>query len=256
MSIGNQIAGCHQLERQLIGSRSEPNTTAIVPSMSTVSITASGFANRRLTALIRELDERRRAVGDDSVGASQRTVSEAVDRFLQNHGELDENRKYRGTIEYATWRKYRTKLNLLCEFCDAAGISELADVTVDVLEDFRRTRKIGLVTWKVELQALRTFFGYVVSRKWITINPAKEIRAPRNIKPNEVVPYTLREESLILGVKMVRRGGLVLSRVIENKQVIHVTKRQKFQQGQKHQIKSHGESHGLRETTHSGANGV
>lgn len=69
---------------------------------------------------------------------------------------------------------------------------------MDVLEDFHRTRKIGLVTWKVELQSLRTFFAYFVSRKWITCNPAKEIKALRNIKPNEVVPYTLREEGLIL----------------------------------------------------------
>ncbi|HEV8039311.1 MAG TPA: hypothetical protein VGP62_10650 [Bryobacteraceae bacterium] len=58
-------------------------------------------------------------------------------------------------------------------------MSELADVDVDVLEDFRRTRKIELVTWKVELQALRTFFGYFVSRKWIAMNPAKELKAPR-----------------------------------------------------------------------------
>jgi site-specific recombinase XerC len=83
-------------------------------------------------------------------------------------------------------------------FCKAEGVFELADVTVDVLEDFRRTRNISLVTSKVELQALRTFFGYFVSRKWITANPEKEIKGPRNIKPNEVVPYTLREESLIL----------------------------------------------------------
>jgi site-specific recombinase XerC len=71
-------------------------------------------------------------------------------------------------------------------------------VTIEVLEDFRRTRKVGLVTWKVELQALRTFFGYFVSRKWMAANPAKEMKSPRNIKPNEVVPYTLREESEIL----------------------------------------------------------
>ena len=55
-----------------------------------------------------------------------------------------------------------------------------------------------MVTWKVELQALRTFFGYFVSRKWMAANPAKEMKSPRNIKPNEVVPYTLREESEIL----------------------------------------------------------
>jgi site-specific recombinase XerD len=155
-------------------------------------------ADRRLTALIRELDERRRAASDESVRAARRTVSEAVDRFLRNHGQLDENRKYRGHIEYAPWRKYRTKLNFLLAFCKAEGISELADVTVDLLEDFCRTRQIGLVTLKVELQALRTFFGHFVSRKWIAINPAKEIKTPRNVKPNEVVPYTLREEGLIL----------------------------------------------------------
>lgn len=54
------------------------------------------------------------------------------------------------------------------------------------------------MTWKVELQALRTFFEYFVSRKWIPSNPAREMKAPRNIKPNEVVPYTLREEAEIL----------------------------------------------------------
>jgi len=160
--------------------------------------TSRQTALRRLTVLIRKLDDRRRAAGDDTLSVAQRTVSAAVDRFLWNYGELDQNRKFHGTIEYAPWRKYRTKLSLLRAFCEAEGISDLADVTVDVLEDFQRTRKIGLVTSKVELQALRTFFGYFVSRKWITANPAKEIKGPRNIKPNEVVPYTLREESLLL----------------------------------------------------------
>ena len=101
-------------------------------------------------------------------------------------------------MEYATWRKYQTKLRLFQAFCDQEAITDLVDVNLDVLEDFRQTRKIGLVTWKVELQALRTFFGYCVSHRWLATHPAKEMKAPRNIKPNEVVPYTLREESLIL----------------------------------------------------------
>lgn len=71
-------------------------------------------------------------------------------------------------------------------------------MTIDILEDFRRTRDIGPVTWKVELQALRTFFGYFVSRKWITTNPAKEMKSQRNFKPKDVVPYSPKEEGLIL----------------------------------------------------------
>jgi site-specific recombinase XerD len=158
------------------------------------------LADRRLTALIRQLDEQRGSAAEYSVtsGPACRTVSEAVDRFLKNHGELDQNRNFRGAVEYGTWRKYRTKLKLLRAFCEAESISELADLNVDALEDYQRTRKVSPVTWKVELQALRTFFGYLVSRKWLATNPAKELKSPRNIKPNEVVPYTLREESDIL----------------------------------------------------------
>jgi site-specific recombinase XerD len=179
--------------------------------------TSRQLADRRLTALIRKLDEHRRASSNgDIVGITAiRTVSEAVDRFLKNYGELDQKRNFRGDVEYSTWRKYRTKLSLLRAFCDAEGISELGDVTIDVLEDYHRTRKISLVTWKVELQALRTFFAYFVSRKWITANPAKEMKAPRNIKPNEVVPYTLCDESEILaacdrigGAKYQRTGAV------------------------------------------------
>ena len=75
------------------------------------------------------------------------------------------------------------------------------------------------MTWKVELQALRTFFGYCVIRKWISTNPAKEMKGPRNIKPNEVVPYTLREESEILaacdriGGALYQRTGAVYERL-------------------------------------------
>ena len=57
--------------------------------------------------------------------------------------------------------------------------------------------------------------GYGVSRrKWITTNQAKELKAPHNPKPKEVVPYTLLEESRILeactkigGGKGTRRRG-------------------------------------------------
>ena len=155
------------------------------------------LADRRLLALRRKLEEQRLASSERPASAPL-TVSEAVDRFLRNHGGLDDQRQFRGDIEYATWRKYRTKLHLLLAFCTGEGIQLLSDVTIDVLEDYKRTRRIGLVTWKVELQALRTFFGYCVGHRWMTRNPAKEMNAPRNIKPNEVVPYTLPEERRIL----------------------------------------------------------
>jgi integrase len=126
------------------------------------------------------------------------TVSAAADRFLKGHGEIGQDGKYRGDSERGTWKKYRCGLRLLVSFCESAGIAALADLTPDALEDFRGTRNIGRVTWKVERQMLITFFGHCVRRKWIATNPAKELKAPHNLKPNEVVPYTLDEESRIL----------------------------------------------------------
>jgi integrase len=132
------------------------------------------------------------------LAATQRTVSEAVERFLATHGEIDQAGKFRGDSEYNTFRKYRSQLSFLSSYCKENGIVVLSDDMVDALEGYRRTRNIGGVTWKAERQALVTFFGFCIRRKWISTNPAKDLSAPRNLKPNEVVPYTLREESLIL----------------------------------------------------------
>jgi site-specific recombinase XerD len=158
-------------------------------------------ANRRVAELMRKIDERRRLEtlnGTPASNSAPRTISEAAQRFLRLHGEVDQDRHFHGDLQFSTWRKYRTKLKLFVAFCEFEGISELADISLDLLEDYRFSRKVGLVTWKVELQALRTFFGHCVSHRWKSTNPAKEMKAPRNIKPNEVVPYTLDEEFRIL----------------------------------------------------------
>ena len=164
---------------------------------------SSQVANRELAKLVRESDSKRETEGWHRGSLTQelaptRTVSDGVERFLRSCGGIDASGKYRGDLAHGTWRKYRCALELLASFCAAGQISVLSDVTLDVLEDYRCTRKIALVTWKVELQTLRTFFAFCVGHKWIASNPAKDFKAPRNLKPNEVVPYTLQEEFQIL----------------------------------------------------------
>jgi site-specific recombinase XerD len=136
-----------------------------------------------------------------------RTVAEAIDRFLASHGSVDPAKGYSGDVEYATYRKYRCTLGHLKAFCERERVAAVSKLTLDVLEDYHRTREIGLVTWNVELQTLRTFFGYCASHKWLSSNPAKELKRPRNLKPNEVVPYTLEKESRILAACEQIGGG-------------------------------------------------
>ena len=165
-------------------------------------------AERRPSDLIRSLDASAAVVASiehtEPSGTSalsvlpQRTILEAVERFLATKGRIAEDGKYSGDAERGTWRKYRGKLNLLVAFCSSQRICRLIDVSVELLEDYRSTRKIGLRTWAGEIRTLRTFSGYCLKRKWIAGNPAKELQTPRNLKPNDVVPYTEHEERQIL----------------------------------------------------------
>jgi len=168
-------------------------------------------AERKLAEMRKRLDaslaESSGSANAVSAPAIEHTVSEAIERFLFSHGSVDPARGFHGDIEYATYRKYRCCLGLLKAFCEKRQVVAVSKMTIDFLEDYHRSRMISLVTWKVELQALRTFFAYCVSHKWLTSNPAKELKAPRNLKPNEVVPYTLQEENRILAACEQIGGG-------------------------------------------------
>lgn len=154
------------------------------------------IADRKIADLVRKLDAEALQHGT-SVAPERPKIADAVDRFLRTHGEIDQQGKYRGNSERGTWRKYRGCLERLSSFCTKRHVDELARIDEDFLEDFRATRDIELRTWKGERQMLITFLGYCVRRKWIQTNPAKGLKAPK-VKPNEVVPYTLREEAQIL----------------------------------------------------------
>jgi integrase len=86
-------------------------------------------------------------------------------------------------------------------------VTDVRSIDVDLLEEFRRTRKVGSRTWKVERQTLVTFFSHCVRRKWIIFNPAKELPQVRGLKPNETEPYTHTDEGKILGAcDLIGRG--------------------------------------------------
>ena len=110
------------------------------------------------------------------LSSAKRTVSEAVERFLATHGEIDRDGKFHGDSEYNTYRKYRSSLRFFSSYCDEHRIVTLNDDMADALQDYRRARNIGAVTWKTERQTL-SFFAFCVKRKWIATNPEGVERA-------------------------------------------------------------------------------
>ena len=102
------------------------------------------------------------------------------------------------SLEPSTQRKYKNVLSHFGAYCKRAGLHDIMQVTVEHLDAFRADRQISPTTGLKELQTLRQFFAFCLERRWAEDNPAKRIKAPRNIRPAEVVPYTQAEVSVIL----------------------------------------------------------
>ncbi len=134
---------------------------------------------------------RKRAVLlESSDGPVYKPVSDAVKGFLdhcQSEGLKD-----------ATIRKYRNTLDKMTDFCDAEEIDSLQELKAEKLDQFRSGRGLASITAGKELEILRVIFAFCMDRDWTKENPAKKIKLPRNLKPNEVVPYTPAEITAIL----------------------------------------------------------
>jgi integrase len=115
-------------------------------------------------------------------------VTEAITAF-ENHIQ---------PLEDSTRRKYGNVLAKLAEYSKGAGLHDIVELTVERLDAYRAGRTLSPTTSMKELQTLRQFLAFCLERRWVADNPAKKIKAPRNIRPEEVVPYTQAESSKIL----------------------------------------------------------
>jgi integrase/recombinase XerC len=88
---------------------------------------------------------------------------------------------------------YRNTLNHLTTFCEAQKIDSVDELTTDHMDAFRASRALKLITSSKELELLRQFCGFCCDRKWSAENVAKRIKSPRNIKPNDVEPFSTAE---------------------------------------------------------------
>ena len=156
---------------------------------------ADGYSNgkRSFRVSLRTKDMARaikRAAIFDSPGAvARKPLGEAIAAYLVNCQHLNEN----------TQRKYRNRLKKqLLPFCKAEGVELVSEVTLELLDKFRAGRKLAGTTATRELDTLRHFLSFCFDRRWISENPAKKIKPPRNVRPKEVVPYTSVEVAKIL----------------------------------------------------------
>ena len=118
----------------------------------------------------------------------RRSINDAVQAF-RNHVQ---------GLEFSTQRKYRNTVEHFRAYFERSNTADISDVTLEQLDAFRASRKLGPVTASKELQVLRQFFGFCVNRKWTGENIAKQAETPRNVRPADVIPYTTAEVSRIM----------------------------------------------------------
>src|SRR5262249_41381235 len=115
-------------------------------------------------------------------------ISEAIEAFHLAIGDL----------ALATRTKYRRVLRYMDALAIARGLRSMDEIGVEDIDAYRASREISAVTWLKELEILRQFFQFRTVRKWMEDNPAASVEKPKNLQPNEVVPYTREEVVRIL----------------------------------------------------------
>jgi site-specific recombinase XerD len=134
---------------------------------------------------------RKKAVSLESPDANTfKAVDDAVSAFLE-HCESE-------GLKFSTVRKYRNTLNHLKAFCAARKVDAVGELTTDYLDAFRAGRALKPITSSKELELLRQFCGFCCDRKWCPENVGKRIKSPRNIKPNDVEPFSTAEVKAII----------------------------------------------------------
>jgi integrase len=116
-------------------------------------------------------------------------VKDAAEAFLNDA-------RARGLRESSIY-KLRLLTTRLQEFSTNKGFDFISDYNVERASAFRETWTNRGTAARKKLEALRTFFRFCVDRKWLTENPAKALKMPKNTEP-PVEPFTPEEVDKIL----------------------------------------------------------
>jgi integrase/recombinase XerD len=143
----------------------------------------------RRSLFTRSLDKAYRKLGELQKPdyREPRSLRDAIDAFYASKKD----------VSHDTKRNHRRALSNFLRIAKAANITRLDDVEIETIDLVRSKRPISALTWTKELAILRNFFGFCVSRKWMSSNPAKEVKSPK-VKPKPKEPYTEEEVLKIL----------------------------------------------------------
>jgi integrase/recombinase XerD len=93
--------------------------------------------------------------------------------------------------------KYKLLFSRLQTFADNRGLVFISDIDVARAAEFRNTWTNKGAAAQKKLEALRTFFKFCQSRKWLSDNPAAALKMPKNTEA-QIEPFTSDEIKKII----------------------------------------------------------
>lgn len=124
------------------------------------------------------------------VKAEAPTVREAITKFLADC----EARQ----LGWEAMRKYRHLLeDRLLGWCDSKGLSNLRQLTVDALRQFRQSWKDSPLYATKNLERLRAFLRFCQQAGWIKQNPATSVKPPK-VTQSPTLPFSKDEMKRIV----------------------------------------------------------
>ena len=117
------------------------------------------------------------------------SLAQAWERFLVS---LESRRLQQSTI-----RKYRLLERKMTQCGEQNNIKLLIECDLDFLDSFRAVWKDGALSSCKKLERLKAFFRFANQRKWISSNPAVELRAPK-VRARPTMPFDASEMQRVL----------------------------------------------------------
>lgn len=97
----------------------------------------------------------------------------------------------------STIRKYKLLNRQMDDYAQQVGYRFLAEFDLSAVSQFRSTWKDGQRSSAKKLERLRAFFRFAQKRKWISENPATDLKAPK-VTLCPTLPYDYQEMMRIL----------------------------------------------------------
>jgi integrase/recombinase XerD len=136
----------------------------------------------------RRIDTLLRSPNDAAIlpAAAPRTVAAAVKSYLADC--------VKRSLRPSTLKSYTDTLD---DFVELGGVRPIAELDVDLIAAFRDGRDVTPRTQRKEIEHLRAFCAFAMTRKWLADNPAKQIK-PAKVDGVATLPFTREEFDKLL----------------------------------------------------------